>query len=593
MKPQRLALLMVASLWAPLAPAQTNAALDPAMAELLRQAAVETNVFADAGFDPSVIAVGDTALYRIVVTAEPDAVKLPDNILIPSGLQVAKGGVGTSSVAKDQSSQYRATLNFRVTPRAEGSFTIPPYFVTVGGQKIAVPARTLTAVAPDSPDAKVSARLAVEVPPGDFYIGQAIPLQVVAFDPGDHSLFGLVEPKVSGDGFIFERVRGSQRRELREANGRSLSVLSEQINAIPVQEGTLTVSADAFAERRVIGDAQDVQLPGYRPFLEAPAVDLVIHHLPAGALPGFTGLIGKFSAAAARPRVREVHAGDPFDLPVVIEGEGNLARLLPPGMTNSPAWRVAPAAGNAAPTVNGNRAEFHYTLIPQIPGLTPTPAIPFSYFDPLENRYVDLTIPSITVLVLPPAAGRAKPEATASANAATALPAGLGIMAPQPVHFAVTLTPWQQRPVFWCWQLGLTGTLAIWYGWQRRRDFLAAHPELVKLAAARRDLRQWDRRRQRAFRARDAAEFVRAAVASLRVASAAGSRANPEALVGDDVIEALAPADQTAGHKKLVRDIFRQADALAYQAEAPNGEELWRQQPEIEALLAVIRRARC
>ena len=397
MNAKRLALFFAASLWLPAAPAQTNAPLEPAMAELLRQAATESEVVADAGFDPSVIATGDTAMYRIVVTAAPAAVKLPDNILIPSGLQVAKGGVGSSFVAKDQSSQSRATLNFRVTPRAEGRFTIPQYFVIVGGKKIAVPARTLTAVSPDSPEAKHAARLAVEAPPGDFYIGQDISLRIVAFDPGDHSLFGLVEPKASGDGFVFERVKGSQRRELREENDRSVSALIEQINAIPIQEGTLTVSAEAFAERRVVGDAQDVQLPGYRPFLEAPPVEITVKHLPAGAPPGFTGLIGKFSSAEPKPLTREVRAGDPFDLPVVIEGEGNLGRLLPPAITNSLAWRVAPNQGSAGLSVNGTRAEFHYTLIPQIPGLTSTPTIPFSFFDPLEHRYVDLTIPSIQI----------------------------------------------------------------------------------------------------------------------------------------------------------------------------------------------------
>ena len=463
MKTRRLALFLVAGLWLPVARAQTNAPLDPAMRELLRQAAVETNVVADAGFDPSVVAVGDTAMYRIVVTAEPDAVKLPDNILIPSGLQVVKGGVGSSFVAKDQSSQYRATLNFRVTPRAEGNFTIPQYFVSVDGKNIAVLARTLTAVPSDSPDAKHPARLAVEVPSGDFYIGQAIPLQIVALDPGDNSLFGLVEPKASGDGFIFDRVKGSQRRELREENGRSVSVLIEQINAVPIQEGTLTVSAEAFAERRVVGDAQDVQLPGYRPFLEAPPVEIAIQHLPAGALPGFTGLIGNFSSAEPKPLTREIYAGEPFDLRIVVEGEGNLDRLNPPPVTNSSAWRLVAASGNANVSASGNKAEVHYTLIPKIPGMSATPVIPFSYFDPQEKKYVDLTIPSISVLVLPPVGGRMPAVENNAASSETA-PEGLGQLATRPKHFAATLVPLQQRPVFWLWQAVVGVALGGWYG---------------------------------------------------------------------------------------------------------------------------------
>lgn len=575
------------------APAQTNAPWDPAMVELLQQAAVETNVLADAGFDPSVLAMGATGLYRLVVTADPEAVKLPDDILIPSALQMVKGGVGTSTALGNQTSPYLTTLNFRVTPSSEGVFTIPSFSISVGGRPVPVPARTLSVVAADSPEARRPVRLQVEPPDGDFYVGQSIPLQIVALDPGDHSLYGLVEPKAEGDGFIFDRVKGSQRRDLREEAGGSVTALIELINAVPVQEGTLTVSAQAFADRRISGDAQDVQLPGYRPFLEAPAVEVTVKHLPGGALPGFTGLIGKFSRPAPQPATREVHAGDPYDLRVVVTGTGNLARMTPPPVTNASGWRLMLSPGTSGLTISGNRAELHYTLIPQVPGMTATPVIPFSYFDPVENRYEDLTIPSIQVLVLPPAEGGTLAAGTNSLPEPATVPEALGGLAVRPVHYAATLRPWQQRRAFWCWQAVIGMALGVWYGRLRWREYLAAHPEEVRFAQARRVLKRLDRQRRDAAETGDAAKYMTLAIASLRVASAPQMKACAEALVCDDVLAVLPPPEQTGPRGNLVRMIFVAGDELAFNAQFPGAKEVWVWKDELESLLAELRARLC
>ena len=49
--------------------------------------------------------------------------------------------------------------------------------------------------------------------------------------------------------------------------------------------------------------------------------------------------------------------------------------------------------------------------------MTATPAIPFSYFDPAQKKYVDLTIPAVTIKVL---SGGATAEAQAIAQVAAA-----------------------------------------------------------------------------------------------------------------------------------------------------------------------------
>jgi hypothetical protein len=303
-------------------------------------------------------------------------------------------------------------------------------------------------------------------------------------------------------------------------------------------------------------------------------------------------LIGKFSSAEPKPLTREVHAGDPFDLRIVMEGEGNLDRLSPPPVTNSTHWGVVASIGKANVSVSGNKAEVHYTLIPKVPGMAATPTIPFSYFDPQEKRYVDLTIPSISVLVLPPIGGRLL-DAETNATLSETAPEGLGQLATRPKHFVSTLVPLQQRPIFWLWQAVAGIALGGWYGWRKRQDFLVAHPEVVSLALARRALRQLDKRRRQAVAARDVAGYVTAAVASLRVVAAPRLEATAEALVCDEVLLALSPNERQGQVANLVRTFFAAGDELAFQAKTPSAEKIWAWQPELDALLGELRRRLC
>ncbi|MEI7728688.1 MAG: BatD family protein [Verrucomicrobiota bacterium] len=572
--------------------------LNAAMAQLLRQAQGESNVVADAGFDPLVIAMREPAFYRVVVTAEPEAVDLPDPIPIPKDLKLQKSGVGKSFITKGQTAQYQATFNYRIIAHAEGSFTIAPFTVVVGNRRITVPSRTLTVVAPGSPEARRPASLHLEIPEGDCFVGQAIPLKIVVLDPGDSSVLGLVDPKALGDAFLFDRVPGSQRRELRTHNGHSVSALIEEVIAIPIREGRLPMSAQAFVERRPTTDPQSVLLPGFRPFLESGSVEIVVRHLPGGALPGFTGLIGQSMGASPRPATREVHAGDPLVLSVAVRGEGNLGRLIPPGIAHAPGWRVLNTMpdGNSPPTIRQRGSNvFYYTLIPLNPGMTDTPRIPFSYFDPQRTSFVDLTIPAIPVLVLPSAGARTMGQISNATSATSGAPdehasEGLGRMASRPVHFTAGLVPTQQRTSFWMLQLLLGGVLTGACWWERRRRFLAAHPEIVRFARARGELRRQTRQWRRAAADGDATAFTMAAVAALRTACAPHLQASPEALVCDDVLGVL-PCEEREGQSgNLVRQLFTLAEEVTFKGKVPNPKTLWWLQPELEILLAALRR---
>jgi hypothetical protein len=125
----------------------------------------------------------------------------------------------------------------------------------------------------------------------------------------------------------------------------------------------------------------------------------------------------------------------------------------------------------------------------------------------------------------------------------------------------------------------------LWF-WDRRRRYLAAHPEVVLRARARRRLRQQWRALKLAASARDAAGFISAATSALREACAPFETANPNALVCADVLRGLSPAEREGADGRLVRELFAASDALRFVNRPPDGVALLAQQPQLETLLA-------
>src|SRR5262249_8706695 len=76
----------------------------------------------------------------------------------------------------------------------------------------------------------------------------------------------------------------------------------------------------------------------------APPVTLDVKPLPPGAPASFTGAIGLFNIEAdAEPK--QVDAGDPITVRLMIHGRGNFNRINPPVPAEVPGWRSYPASG--------------------------------------------------------------------------------------------------------------------------------------------------------------------------------------------------------------------------------------------------------
>lgn len=575
--------------------------LDSLFAQLIQQGASDAMVMVDAEFDPPVSPLGNSAIYRVVVTAQQEACVMPDKLPVPPGLELTASGEGMSYSAVNQSIQYRTTFNYRVKAKETGAYTMPSFTLQANGKPVSVPAKSITIVPPGAGPAP--ARLIGELPPGDIYIGQSVALRLLIPDLGNEGLMAITQSKAEGDAFIFEKLAGRQRKEVRNIEGRMVPVLIDEILAIPIKEGRHPVTLHAFVIGTRKPDPRMISLPSYYPLLDSDPLEVPVKHLPAeGELPGFTGLIGAFQVDPPTLSTNQVRAGDPIAMVVTVRGHGNLPRLVPPKPAPTPDWQIFPPAPDSSPPtiiqLRGTNV-FAYPLIPLRQSIQATPAIPFSYFDPQQKRYVDITIPPVPIRVLPPNEVIAQPRKgmKADALAETGLPPrgiakGAAPASHAPLHPPRThrVVPLQERPWFLALQVLLGAGLAGLWTWDRRRHYLALHPEILRKRRARRGLRRERRHLRRAAARKDAAGFVRASVNALREACAPHAAAQPEALVCADVLHELAPAERDGEAGRMVRKLFSLADAATFRNKAPELPVLLSHQPQLEQLLEGLRR---
>jgi len=164
-----------------------------------------------------------------------------------------------------------------------------------------------------------------------------------------------------------------------------------------------------------------------------------------------------------------------------------------------------------------------------------------------------------------------KPQSPVKLTAMAATP-GITVSRLQPCQLSAWFVGLQLLPA--------AGFLALWQ-WDRRRRYLEAHPEVVRRSKARRALRHERALLQKAISAGDTAGFVRHAARAMSIAVAPHYPANPDALVGADVLVQFHNGEHSA---TAIKQIFAAADAqFALTPEVRAG--LFELRPEVEMVL--------
>lgn len=559
---------------------------------------IDSPVEAHAEFDPPVANVGERVVYRVVVSALDESLTLPDELPIPKGLELKKGGRGqTYQRTGGMKLRPQTTAIYHVTVTNIGDFTIPGYDLTAYGRPVKVPAATLKVVAAGEPAGSEPPRLLMDLP-GDCYVGQLLRIPVIMpMGPGG-AIGGLLQPRVTGEFIFSEQVPAGMRIENLQRDGKSYMACIEELFITPLRAGSQPLIAQVHTGVQRPNPKQTNLMERFDFLVDSDPLPLNVKPLPTeGVLPGFTGAVGSFQAEPPMLSADSVRAGEPVTLTVRIHGDGNLGRLVPPRVPPLREWQSFPPVsdnGSSSVALQRGFASFQYTLIPLTDKITETPVIPFSFFDPVQKKYASVDIPSVPIKVMPGAPGFAshlppleKPPPNPEQSEEKE-PVFTGLVS-KPGLAAATMTPLQQRWWFALIQLLPAAVIGGIWAWDRRRRYLEMHPEVILKRRARRGLRRQLQLARRAAASRDAAGFVTGAANALREACAPHSAAHPAALVCGDVLQELPPSQREGRAAEAIRRLFNAADALRFGGAVKESSELLALQPDVERLLAELK----
>lgn len=374
-----------------------------------------------------------------------------------------------------------ASFTYRVEPKREGEFIIPPFKVLVDGKLILSEPIGLKVIGADEKvdvdpalDPGKTSLLEVEIPASEVYVGELFPISVrLMFQAAQDETI----PQIRTEGIRFMLIRPRMESSVKQIGDRLFKVLTYHNTAVASKTGkfdvvfesdltTIDFSSNLFGTRREI-------------HLVSKPVTITILPLPKEGQPrGFAGAVGEFNIAVAATPTNSV-AGDPLTLRVQIFGQGTLDDIPSPPTDQWKDIRAYPASTKLTFTDSMHRVSiktFEQPIVPLSVSVKEIPAIPFDFFNPKKKQYERIESNPIALTLSP-----GKPQKT------TTGPSKNPEIAPAPLfkHIRPAMGPLAQasaplllRPWFLFLQgLPVLVCLAAWI-WRRRKDHLDAHPEI-------------------------------------------------------------------------------------------------------------------
>ncbi len=583
----------------------------------------------DAGLDRDRIYVGEQAVYKVLLRFDrelgqppsPPTVAPVEGLVVEFVDQNASRRFMSINGRKTNSVDY--VYYYRVTPRAQGVYTIPGATVDVDGETLRAPESRLDVRAPDSQE---HALLELSVSPDTVYPMQTFTVTLrVALKalPGEHA---------NRDPLLSRRERGQFVLALRmpwvDELPSGLEGLQEwadwiqpyndsnrgfEVNAIPlrritpffenpralfrpeplkqertspsgekkdywVYEFTRDLRArspgryrlgPAVLEGHVVANVVRNRAEWERIFAVSPEVDVAVRDVPEEGRPStYFGAIGRYRISADLMPQR-VKVGDPMTLTLTVAGDGSLDGALAPDLASRSELADDFRVYEATEESRGGWRIYTYGLRPTRTDITEFPSLELATFDVDSGRYVTLRTDPIpltveaAVVLSPGDIVSGSTSNRASPNDPEAQQGGV---------FANIVDPDRLRhdPVRWSrWLAGLGG-LILFTGivgtattqWRRRHDDPAAIRRRAAGGRARQRLREAEEQHQRGDPLA-ASERLRAAITGL----VADATDRPEAgLTPRDVGELLEGLETEPDTVREVVSLLDRLDGARYGA---------------------------
>lgn len=345
----------------------------------------------------------------------------------------------TSFVNGKRTSSFTLTYTYTLMANKEGSFTLQPATIRVGGDTYTSNGVRITVLPPDQEPADNASTAnqrgqqarqsegngtqSSEVSGENIFIRtlvsktrvheqEVLLLSYKLYFAGvDVAQFTNNTRLPEFKGFLKQELEmGEIQTELEHYNGRNYqtAVLYRTL-LFPQRSGDITIDPAQFeavlrvqnrAQVRSIFDDFFGSYTNVTKPIQAPGVTIHVEELPKGKPSDFSGGVGTFTLSS-RISETDLPANEAITLTLTIQGTGNMKLLKTPAVDWPEGFEVYdPKVSNNFKTttagVSGTKT-IEYLAIPRAGGEYTIPAVRFSYYDTQEDTYKTLTTPEYTL----------------------------------------------------------------------------------------------------------------------------------------------------------------------------------------------------
>ncbi|MFA7677849.1 MAG: BatD family protein, partial [Candidatus Omnitrophota bacterium] len=340
--------------------------------------------------------------------------------------------IGPSTVVSVVNGQMQSsvTQNYLLTPLGKGTFTIGPFFVNIKGKtytsnslKVEVTESSSQDSVPEDIPANIQESLqekifaVMKVDKIKVYVNQLIPVNIKLYLDNRLDIQDIQYPQIEHEGFFLGEyqvpkqygivVRGSPYNVV-EFNTTLAALSAGELNFGPARI-QCNMSVRRKSRSGMFGSFDDFfQDDGFENFfgrhqtypiaVETEKKTIGILPLPAEGKPAdFEGAIGNFTLRVeAEPK--EAKVGDPINLKMIVEGEGNFSTVTIPQIASLKEFKTYEPQSET----KDNYKIFEQILVPRTENITAIPEIKFSFFNPGQSSYQEIVKEPIAIKVLPP-----------------------------------------------------------------------------------------------------------------------------------------------------------------------------------------------
>lgn len=319
---------------------------------------------------------------------------------------------GRSSMSKS----YRYVLS----PTRTGRLTIEPATMSYDGEQYATNAITINAtgavaqpkdINDNSPDADDNVHLVAEISKGNPYLNEPIKVvyKLYVKDNTGVSATRIINSPKYADFWSHNIDNNNRRIQNGTYNG-------EPYRYLVLREAVLYPQKTGKLEIEPLNMDVDVQIPTNRkdffgrPYTKTVTInvsagkrEIDVKNLPAVGRPvSFTGAVGQFEFAVKTDRA-QLQAGESLTASVEVSGSGNLKLMELPKIKTPQSLEVyePERVDNVNTSINGMKGSIadKYTIVPQYGGKYIIPPVEFSYFDPVQEKYITLNSGESLIMV--------------------------------------------------------------------------------------------------------------------------------------------------------------------------------------------------